>query len=94
MTEPTPRRRSSDQALGTRVTVVEEQLFALGQRFDRHLAAEREQLAALRLVDERLIQAIQELRIGQAKLFVGMAAAIFIAQLVAPVILARLGLLP
>lgn len=75
------------------MTVVEEQLYALGQRFDRHLVAEREQLAAMRIVDERLTEAIQQIRIGQARLLAGVAVAIFVAQLVAPVILERLGLL-
>jgi hypothetical protein len=88
-----PRRRAADHALGTRVTVVEEQLYALGQRFDRHLVAEREQLTALRNVDERLTEAIQEIRIGQARMLAGIAVAIFVAQLAAPVILERLGLL-
>lgn len=92
MDERVPRRRASDTALGTRLTVVEVEQRNHNRRFEEHLAAS----AKLHDDAQRLIGDLDKRAdrqdIAMARLFAGLAAAMVIGQIFAPSIARVLGL--
>ena len=80
-----PHRRTSDAALGTRVTVIEVEMRNLGQRFERHAAKSDELIAKL---DARA----DKQDVVVARLLAGLAVLMFLGQVFAPFVGRLLGL--
>ena len=92
MNERLPRRRASDTALGTRLTVVEIEQRNQNRRFEEHIGAS----AKLHDDAQRLIGDLDKRAdrqdIAMARLLAGLAVAMVIGQVVAPSIAKVLGL--
>lgn len=84
---PQEYRRSSDHPVGERMTVVEIQLINLGKRFEEHVD-KSDQLI------EKLDNRADRQDIMLARLLAGVAIAMFLSQLLTPVILRSIGLHP
>lgn len=81
-----PHRRSSDKALGTRLTVVEVEQRNFLRRFDEHLLSSGElHRDAQRLISE-LDKRADRQDILMARIFAGLVLAGFLGQLFAPLI--------
>ena len=87
-----PRRRASDTALGTRLTVVEIEQHNHNRRFEEHLGAS----AKLHEDAQRLIGDLDKRAdrqdIAMARLLAGLAVVMILGQILAPAIAKVLGL--
>ena len=92
MDERVPRRRASDTALGTRMTVVEIEQRNQNRRFEEHLGASAKlHDDAQRLIGD-LDKRADRADIAMARLLAGLAVAMVVGQVFAPSVAKVLGL--
>lgn len=92
MNERLPRRRASDTALGTRLTVVEIEQAHQERRFEEHLAASAKLHEAAQTLIADLDKRADRSDIAMARLLAGLSVIMVLGQILAPTIRQVLGL--
>jgi len=92
MDEHPPRRRTSDTAFGTRLTVVEVEQRNYSRRFEEHLAAsDRLHDSAQKLITD-LDRRADRSDVAMARLLAGLSVVMVLGQIFGPSIAKALGL--
>lgn len=92
--ERLPRRRASDTAISTRVTVVEIEQGYQGRRFEEHLAASAKLHEAAQELIADLDKRADRQDITMARLLAVLTVVMIVGQILAPSIAKVLGLVP